>query len=63
MAVPPQSIKMIHLSHVVDYPVQSQEKDLHVEHCFCPQTKMGGVVYCVSCRGTGVGNQLLESTL
>ena len=39
MTVPPQSMKIIHLSHVVDYPVQSQEKGLHVEHCFCPQTK------------------------
>ena len=47
----------MHLSNAVDYALQLQEKDLHMEHFFCPQTTIGGIVYCVHCRGKSIDNQ------
>ena len=47
----------MHLSNVVNYALQSQEKDLHMEHFFCPQTTIGGIVYCVHCRENSIHNQ------
>ena len=63
MTVTPQSFKITHLSPVVDYLMPSQEKDSHVEHCFCPQTKIGEIVYYVLFRENRLENQLLESPL
>ena len=36
----------MHLSHVVDYPMQSQEKDLHMEHSFCLQITIEESLLC-----------------
>ena len=63
MTVTPQSFKIIHLSHVGDYLMPSQEKESRVEHCFCHQTKIGEIVYYVLCRENRLGNQLPESPL
>ena len=60
MTLPPQKFKIVYLSHVVNYAKQSEEKNMHVEHCFFVQTKTRGVVYWVHCSGNGEGNQLLK---
>ena len=38
--------------------MQSQEMERYMEHSFCPQTTIGGIVYCVHCRGKIIDNQL-----
>lgn len=53
----------MYFNHVVDSPMQSQEKEVHIEHSFCLQTTIGGIVCCVPCRGHSVGTQLLSSLL
>lgn len=45
MTVQPQTFKITHFSHVIDDPLQSQEKDLHVEYGFCLQTREEKIVY------------------
>ena len=45
MPVKPHSFKSMHLSHVVDYAMQLQGKDLHMENSFCLQTTIGGRLY------------------
>ena len=52
--------RVLHLSHVVNYPMQSQEKDSCMQYCFCLQDKIGGIVYPAYCRRS---NQLLDSPL
>lgn len=61
MIIAPHSFKIIYLSHVVDYSMQSQEKNLHMEHSFCLQTRIGEIDYCVLCRPKSIGSQLLET--
>lgn len=57
MTVPPHTFKIMHASRVVVYVLQSQEKDLHMEHSFCLQTTIGGIVYYVHCQGNSIGSQ------
>ena len=42
--VPPHSFKIMHLCYVVEYPMDSQEKNLHMEHSFCLQIRIGGII-------------------
>ena len=42
--VPPHSLKIMHLCYVVEYLMEAQEKDLHMEHSFCLQIKIGGII-------------------
>lgn len=57
----PRGFQIVHLSYIVYYAMQSQERDFHGDNCFCLQTKLAGIVYTDG--GLRVGNQLLESLL
>ena len=63
MTAAPHSFKIMHLSHVVDYPMHSEGKDLHMEHSFCLQTTIGGIVYYVHCRGTQHRQSAIRATI
>lgn len=42
--------KITYLNHVVEYPLKKQKKGFHVEHGFCLQSRIGGIICCVDYR-------------